>query len=171
MCAFQGQVTQSVGQAFQVQVPGGLWAQQSRWNLGAKWSPFPSPAPPAHWSHSFWSEERGNAAESLVSRDGKNGRKELTWIWEKTLLSFWVLFSCLWNWYVLPVCSQWDWGGESNCLALEWLWAIAFHQPDSCVQSTGGTDRACSKIMIHLFTSCPGGENESFFWDCSLGLL
>ena len=54
-------------------------------------------------------------------------------------------------------------GGKSNCLALEWLWATAFHQPDSCVQSAGGTDRACSKIMIHLSTSCRGGENESFF--------
>ena len=54
-------------------------------------------------------------------------------------------------------------GGKSSCLALEWSWVMAFHQPESCVQSAGGTDRTCSKIMLGLSTSCPGGKISLFF--------
>ena len=68
-----------VGQTFQVQAPSGLWAQQSLWNLRAKWSPFPPRCTCSLIPQPLkWRKKEEMWAGPLVGRDGKNrGKNEL----------------------------------------------------------------------------------------------
>lgn len=102
-----------------------------------------------------WRKKEEMWAGPLVGGDGKNRGKDELELGRKRFFPLDPAFLFVKLVCVASVFSA-GLGGKSSCLALECSWAMPFHQPDSWVQSAGGTHRTRSKIMLGLSTSCPG---------------